>query len=64
MFGILGNFRGYINTRALVGRVGGWWSFRAVLCSLLVVMLKDETRRRKLDSDLSLSLLYLSFSPI
>jgi hypothetical protein len=27
MFGILETFSGYINSRALIGGVGGWWSF-------------------------------------
>lgn len=53
-------FRGYINARTLLG-VGGWWLFRGVVCSLLVVVLREETEGKKLDPGISLSsiLLYL-----
>jgi hypothetical protein len=38
-------FRKYINVRALRGRVGGCWLFRGIGCGLLVVVLKEETRK-------------------
>jgi hypothetical protein len=52
-------FTRYINSSALRGRI--WWLlvFREFGCSLLVVMLKEEMKGKKLDSDLSLP---LSFS--
>jgi hypothetical protein len=45
-----------------VGR--GCWSFREVVCGSIVVMYKEKTNRKKLVSDLSLSLPlpYPSFS--
>ena len=42
-----------MNARARRGRVGGWWSFSGVGCSLLVVVLKEETKGKKLDSGIS-----------
>lgn len=48
-------FRGYINARALKGRVGSWWLFKGVGCSLLIVVVKEETKAKKLDAGTSLS---------
>jgi hypothetical protein len=60
--GILELFRKYMNARAPIGRVGGWWSFRKVGCSLLVV-LRDKNKK-KFDSEINLYIfpLYPSFS--
>jgi hypothetical protein len=47
-------------------RNGGWWLFREVVCNLLVVVLKEETRKNS-DARVSLSplsLLSSSFSLI
>jgi hypothetical protein len=52
-------FRGYINARALRSEVG-YWSFREIGSSLLVVVLKEETKGKKLDSEISISLSPLS----
>lgn len=38
----------YINTRALRGRVGGYWSLRGVGCSLLVAMVKRRNKRKEI----------------
>jgi hypothetical protein len=55
-------FRGYVNVRAWTGGIGDCWSFRGVGFSLLEVMLKKETKGKKLDSgSLSLSPLFLSY---
>jgi hypothetical protein len=41
-------FRGCINAKALIGGVGGWWSFKEGSgCGLSVVMLKEETKGKK-----------------
>ena len=39
-------FRGYINARALSGVAGGCWWFSWVGCGMLVVVLKEETKRK------------------
>jgi hypothetical protein len=39
-------FRGYINTSTHIG--GGWWLFRGVDCCLLVVMLKEKTKKKEI----------------
>jgi hypothetical protein len=58
-------FRGDINARALKNGVVSCWSFIEVGCGLLVAMVEEETKEKKLDSTvpLLLSLLYLSSSP-
>jgi hypothetical protein len=59
--------KGHINARAPIGRVGGWWLFREVGCSLLVAMVKEDTKGKKLGPGilivppLSLFLSYLVF---
>jgi hypothetical protein len=40
--------------------IGGWWSFGGG-CGLIVVVLKEETKEKKLDSGISISLSTLSF---
>jgi hypothetical protein len=60
-------FRGYINARAQINVWwDGWCSSGGVGCGLFVVVLKEEKKGKKLDSESSsfLSLLYPSFSPI
>lgn len=47
-------FRGYINARAPRSEVS-CWSFREVGFGLLVVVLKEETKGKKLDSEISIS---------
>ena len=49
-------FRGYINARALSGVAGGCWWFSWVGCGMLVVVLKEETKRKTSDSGISISL--------
>jgi hypothetical protein len=45
MFGILGTFQGYINARALRGRVGCWFfEFLVLVVACYVVMHKEERR--------------------
>jgi hypothetical protein len=63
--------RGYINARASIGGVSGCGSLReGVGCDLLIVLHKEETKGKTLDSgiqrerSLSLSLFPLSFTPI
>jgi hypothetical protein len=62
-----GNFREHRNARAPGGGVDGSLWVRGVVCSLLVFMLKEETKGKELDSlSLSFSLfllpsLFLSF---
>jgi hypothetical protein len=48
-------FREYINDRALISEVGVGWS-RVVGCDLLVAMLKEETKGKKIDTGISFSL--------
>jgi hypothetical protein len=45
MSGILGILQ---KLRVPRGRVNGCWSFRKVGCGLLVAMVKEETKRKKL----------------
>lgn len=48
--------RGYINARASIGGVSGCGSLReGVGCDLLIVLHKEETKGKTLDSGLSLS---------
>jgi hypothetical protein len=50
---ILGTFQRICKCQGPIGRVGGCWSFREVGCSLLVAMLKEETKKKKLDLGIS-----------
>jgi hypothetical protein len=57
-------FRGYINARTLIGGIGSWL-FEGVGFDLLVVLLKEATRRKKIRFRDSLSLSpSLSFPPV
>ena len=40
--------------RALMSMGGGWWSFKEVGCSLLVAVLKEETKGKESDSGIFL----------
>jgi hypothetical protein len=48
-------FRGCINAGALRGEVAACGLFRGVVCTLLIVVFKEETKGKTLDSGLSLS---------
>jgi hypothetical protein len=61
-FDILGIFKGYINARALRRWVGGCWSFIGIGRGLFVVVLKDETKGKNLDSGISVSLPFFCLS--
>lgn len=50
----------HTHTHTWRGEVGGCWSFREVGCSFLVVLFK-ETRRKTLNSEMSISVYPLSF---
>ena len=66
MFVILGTSQRCINARAPREGMDGCWLFRKVSYSLLVAVVKDETKGKKLDSGIFLSPLSLlsCFSPI
>jgi hypothetical protein len=48
-------FRGCVNGRAPLGGVGGCWVFKGVGCSLLIIMLKEETKGNRLYLEISFS---------
>lgn len=54
-------FRGCINARTPKDGVGGWRLLGRIVCGLSIVMLKKETRRKKLDLRISISLSPLYF---